>query len=306
MRCDTQNLEPSIKIPLTKVGITNLKKLVRIKRKNKRPVILLANFDVFVNLPPTQKGIHMSRHPEVIEEIIDEAIENENYSVENLCVEIVKKLFDKHEYATKAEVYMEADYMIEEKSPVSKKKSQEIHKIIGGAKGYKENNKIRIKKIVGAEVVGITACPCAQSLIKEESIKKLREKGFNDEDIKKILESVIFATHNQRGVGRVVLELSEDGDIEIKDLFNLIKKSMSSEIFGLLKREDEAYVVKEAHLNPKFVEDCVREMAKRLLDLNLPDDTYVIIKQINEESIHRHNAYAEKRATIEQLKKELR
>ncbi|WP_456419897.1 GTP cyclohydrolase MptA [Methanocaldococcus infernus] len=304
MRCDIQSMEPNIKIPLSRVGITNLKKLVRIKRKKKRPIILMANFSVFVNLPSNQKGIHMSRHPEVIDEIITEALEEESYSIENLCVEIVKKLLHKHEYSTEAYVEMEADYMVEELSPVSKKRSQEVHKIIGGAKGVRENNKIKIRKIIGAEVTGLTVCPCAQNLVKEECLNKLRET-FSEEELKIIENSVIFASHNQRGVGKVILEVDEDVDVEVTKIIDIIKKSMSSEIFSLLKREDEKFVVISSHKNPKFVEDCVREMAKRILELNLPDNSLVQITQINEESIHRHNAFAQKISTIEELSREL-
>ncbi|WP_456373831.1 GTP cyclohydrolase MptA [Methanocaldococcus sp.] len=304
---DIQNFEPDVKISLTRVGITNLKKLVRLKRKNKRPIILLSTFEVFVNLPSSQKGIHMSRNPEVIERIIDEALEIDSYEMETICEEIVKGLFKKHEYATEAEVFMVSDFMTKEKSPISGKYSQEIHKIMGGARGIKKEDRIELTKIVGAEVVGITACPCAQNLIKEISIKRLKEKGFSDEDIEKIIDSVIFATHNQRGIGRIILEIPTGYDIEIMEIIDIIKKSMSAEICGILKRSDEAYVVEQSHKNPKFVEDCVREMAKRIVEKfkHLPDETKVLIRQINMESIHRHDAYAEKVSTLGDLRKEI-
>jgi len=306
-RCDVQNFEPDVKISLTRVGVTNLKKLVRLRRTNKRPIILLSTFEVFVNLPSSQKGIHMSRNPEVIEGIIDEALEMESYEMETICEEIVKRLFEKHEYATEAEVFMVSDFMTKEKSPISGKYSQEIHKIMGGAKGVKKDDNIELTKIVGAEVVGITACPCAQNLIKEMCIKNLKEKGFSDEDIDKILDSVIFATHNQRGIGRIILEVPTGYDIEIMDIIDIIKKSMSAEIYGILKRADEAYVVEKSHKKPMFVEDCVREMAKRLVEKfkHLPDETKVLIRQVNMESIHRHDAFAEKVATLGELRREL-
>lgn len=47
-RCDVQNFEPDVKISLTRVGVTNLKKLVRLKRTNKRPIILLSTFEVLL------------------------------------------------------------------------------------------------------------------------------------------------------------------------------------------------------------------------------------------------------------------
>ena len=78
-------------------------------------------------------------------------------------------------------------------------------------------------------------------------------------------------------------------------------------MYELLKREDERYVVFNAHKNPKFVEDCVRTMAKNLVQRfpNMGEDSIVTIKQVNEESIHRHNAFAERIATFGELKKEM-
>ena len=63
-----------------------------------------------------------------------------------------------------------------------------------------------------------------------------------------------------------------------------------------------------AHKKPMFVEDCVREMAKRVVETftQLPDDSIVTLKQVNEESIHQHDALAERIASIGELRKELK
>ncbi|EHP87220.1 GTP cyclohydrolase MptA [Methanotorris formicicus] len=307
MKCDIQATEPDIKVPLTRVGVTNLKKLVKIKRKNKRPIILLPTFEVFVDLPSFQKGVHMSRNPEVIEGIIEDAVEKDVYEMETICEEVVKKLFEKHEYATRAEVFMVSDFVLEERSPISKKHSQEVCKIMAKAYGVKENNGIKIKKLVGAEVVGITACPCAQNLLKEKSIENLKNLGFSDDEIGKIMDSVVIATHNQRGIGTILIEVPEGYNVEIMKIIEIIKKSMSGEVYELLKRSDEAYVVEMAHKNPKFVEDCAREMIKRIVETfdYLPDEAKVLVRQVNQESIHRHDAFAERCATLGELRKEL-
>jgi GTP cyclohydrolase-4 len=65
--------------------------------------------------------------------------------------------------------------------------------------------------------------------------------------------------------------------------------------------------VAKAHSNPKFVEDCVRTMAQKVVEAfsDLPDDAAVSLKQINEESIHQHNAFAERTATMGELRAEL-
>ncbi|MBB6068354.1 GTP cyclohydrolase MptA [Methanococcus maripaludis] len=311
MQCnDVQATEPDIKVSLTRVGVTNLKKLVKLKRKNKRDIVLLPTFEVFVDLPSSQKGIHMSRSPEVIEEVVENILlEKEIYGVEDLSVEIVMKLFEKHEYATRAEVMLYSDYMMEEKSPVTKKDSQEIGKIIARAYGVKDSNgKIDVKKMVGAEVVGITACPCAQNMLKENAVVSLTEKGFSSEDIEKILDSVTIATHNQRGIGTIMIEVPNGYTVGISKIIKIIKDSMSGEVYELLKRSDEAFVVEAAHKNPKFVEDCAREMIKRVVDVfdYLPEDTQVLVRQVNKESIHRHDAFAERNSTIRELRDELK
>jgi GTP cyclohydrolase-4 len=251
----------------------------------------------------------MSRSPEVIEEVVENIIvEKEIYGVEELSVEIVMKLFEKHEYATRAEVMLYSDYMMEEKSPVTKKDSQEVGKIMARAYGVKDDSgMISVKKMVGAEVVGITACPCAQNLLKENAINKLIEKGFSNEDIEKILDSVTIATHNQRGIGTIMIEVPNGYTVGISKIIKIIKESMSGEVYELLKRSDEAYVVELAHKNPKFVEDCAREMIKRVVEVfdYLPEDTQVIVRQVNKESIHRHDAFAERKSKMGELRDEL-
>jgi GTP cyclohydrolase-4 len=82
---------------------------------------------------------------------------------------------------------------------------------------------------------------------------------------------------------------------------------MSSPVCELLKRPDENAVVMQAHKKPGFVEDCVRNMVEKIIQnySHLPDDTLVTVRQVNEESIHRHNAFAEKISTMGDLKAEI-
>ena len=52
---------------------------------------------------------------------------------------------------------------------------------------------------------------------------------------------------------------------------------MSSEIYELMKRPDEVEVVEKAHMHPRFVEDCVREMVRMAVDefAGLGDDAFL-------------------------------
>ncbi len=95
--------------------------------------------------------------------------------------------------------------------------------------------------------------------------------------------------------------------IRVEQLIKIIEESMSSPVCELLKRPDENAIVVHAHENPMFVEDCVRNMVQKIVNefSHFPDDTLVTVRQVNEESIHRHNAFAEKVATLGELKYEI-
>jgi len=121
----------------------------------------------------------------------------------------------------------------------------------------------------------MTTCPCAQDIMKERAISVLQGLGVPDEKIDLFLQEVPMATHNQRGRGFLCIEIDDDQHVELEKIIAILKESMSAPIFELLKRSDESYVVLNAHKNPRFVEDCVREVAKRVLHEfhDLPGDS---------------------------------
>ena len=304
---DAQDNTPSIPVHLTRVGVTGVKKLLEIERIGKRPIVLIPTFDAFVDLPSTKRGIHMSRNPEAISEVLEEVLEEESaVEIENLCAEIVNRLLTKHMYAKNAEVRMETDFIIMKESPVTRHNTQETTKVMADASGVRNGDDVTIRKMIGAEVIGMTVCPCAQETTRESTKQELLE-FLDEETTQKVLDKVPFASHNQRGKGMIMIEVPEQNVIRGEDLISIIEDSMSSPVCELLKRVDENAVVVKAHQNPKFVEDCVRTMIHKIVNKYsyLPDDTMVTVRQINEESIHRHNAFAEKVATLADLKKEI-
>lgn len=304
---DTQDDSPNIPISLTRVGVTGVKKLLQLERKDKRPIILVPTFDAFVDLPNNQKGVHMSRSPEAISEVMEDVANDKSVEVEIICAEIVNKMMKKHEYAKRVEVSMVTDYMFVKESPVTKNKTQEMAKLIAKAVGVRDDNgDIKIRKSIGAEVTGMTVCPCAQESVKESDRNKLLE-FLDEETTEKVLNTVTFASHNQRGVGTLLIEVPEKYIVKGEDIINMIESSMSSPVCELLKRPDENAVVMSAHKNPVFVEDCVRNMMEKIVNMygDFPDDTLITARQENYESIHRHNAYAEKVTTMGELKEEL-
>jgi GTP cyclohydrolase-4 len=116
---------------------------------------------------------------------------------------------------------------------------------------------------------------------------------------------VPIASHNQRGRG--TLMIGSEQWIPATSLVHIAEASMSSETYELLKRPDEFFVVNKAHRNPRFVEDVVREMLRNVVAVypDLPDDAFVLAKQENLESIHQHNAFAERHGTLGEVRREI-
>jgi len=287
--------------------VTGVKKLVKVERGNdERPVVLISNFEVFVDLPSDRKGANLSRNFEVIDEVLEEAINCPVYEIEELCGEIAKRLLSRHEYASRAEVKMKSEYIVRRQTPVTKATCQEVVDIFAEAVA-RAGPTVQVRKTVGAEVLGMTACPCAQEIMREQVRQELAKAGLSVEAAADLAQRLPVATHNQRGRGSISVEVHDRRCVSIDRIIRIIEESMSSRVFGLLKRPDEAVVVKRAHSNPKFVEDCVRTMAQKLVEAfsDLPDDAAVTLKQINEESIHQHNAFAERTAKMGELRAEL-
>ncbi|AFV23591.1 hypothetical protein Mpsy_1383 [Methanolobus psychrophilus R15] len=305
---DIQANRPQIAINLTRVGVTNVKKLVEVKRKERRPIVLIATFDIFVDLPSHLKGANLSRNFEAVDEVLEKAVNMPVYEIEQLCSDVAQSLLNRHEYATRAEVLLKSEYVVKRESPSTKMECQEVVDIFAEAIAMREDvENIVVKKLIGAEVVGMTACPCAQEIMRDNARKELESLKIEDIKIAEFLHRVPMATHNQRGRGIISIEVEGSKFVSLDKIIEIIERSMSSSVFELLKRSDEAMVVQRAHNNPKFVEDCVRTMAKNVVkDFPLlPDEAIVTIKQINEESIHRHNAFAERLATLGELRNEI-
>ncbi|ADD08590.1 GTP cyclohydrolase MptA [Candidatus Aciduliprofundum boonei] len=287
---DVQGLQPEKRYKITRVGVKNVVKPIFVKRGDKT-VTLVTTIDIFVDLPPSKKGSDMSRNMEVISEILEESITTPCTGIENLASKIVKKVMRKHEYATYAEVNLKADYFLERKTPLGRK-TIERYGLIGRAKMDESG----VKKMVGVEVVGMTACPCAM-----ETVRTILKEKYKDS----LLNEIPVPTHNQRNMATVMLEVPEGYEIEANDLIEIIENSVSSPTYEILKRRDEGEVVLRAHENPKFVEDVVREILHRILQKykQLPDDVLIIVRSESEESIHKHNAFAERITTLGELKK---
>jgi GTP cyclohydrolase I/GTP cyclohydrolase-4 len=297
---DTQASPPEFPLGLSRAGVTGVQKAVRIGRGSQEKLIL-ATIDCTVDLDPSQKGVHMSRFPELFEEAIEGVVAADAFLVEDLAAHVAHHIVERQD-ALLAEVRITARYPYERRTPVSGLSTQEMVSLIGIAAASRH----RVRRVVGVEAVGINACPCAQGLVRGRASERLADAGFDTDDVERILELVPVATHNQRGLGTLFVGTSKRLDAE--QLVVLVEESMSSPIYELLKRPDELFVVEHAHLQPRFVEDSVRVALKSVLERlpQLEDDDFVLSRQVNFETIHAHEVVAERYGTLGELRAELR
>ena len=296
---DLQASPPDVRIGLSRAGVTGVNKAVRISHAGTEKLIG-ATIDCTVDLDPDQKGVHMSRFPTLFEEAIDEIVLEEAFLVEELAEHLARHIVARQR-ACRAEVRIVARYPLERRTPVTGLATQEIVSIIGLGAARAHD----ARRAVGVEATGMNACPCAQGLVRTQAAERLLEAGFDGEDVERILELVPVATHNQRGRG--TLYLGTRRAVNAEQLVRIVEQSMSSPVYELLKRPDELFVVEHAHLQPRFVEDCVRLALRATLEAypDLDDRDFLLARQANFETIHNHDVLAERYGTVGELRGEL-
>ena len=302
-QADVQAASPATAIGLSRVGVTGLEKVIRIGTGGSEQ-LFFAELDCFVDLSPDQRGAHMSRFEEDVNEAIDSVVLGEAFKAETLARHIAERVRERQR-GTRAELTITARYPEYKEAPVSGSRTQEIYRLFGSAVASERGT----RRLVGVQAQGMTACPCAQEMVAERSRARLTEQGFTDDEIERVLDAVPVATHNQRGIGTLWIGCPEGctDEVEAETLLRIVEASMSSEIYELMKRPDEVEVVEKAHRNPRFVEDCVREMLRLALDefAGFGDDAFLAAHQENFETIHHHNVVAERFGTIGELRREV-
>ncbi|WP_137287958.1 GTP cyclohydrolase MptA [Natronorubrum halophilum] len=300
---DVQATSPDVTVGLSQVGVTGVDKLVKLAREGKRPIVLTAEFEVFVDLPAWRKGADMSRNMEVIDEILEDATREEAYRVEEVCGEAAERLLEKHDYTSTAKVSMRAEFMRRERTPASDRETQHTVDIIASATATEDGT----REEIGAEVTGMTVCPCSQGMSAARAKQTLENLGVEDETITAFLDEVPQAGHSQRGHATLTIESNGDPAVDLNDIIDIARGSMSARIYNLAKRPDEDHMTYAAHADAKFVEDCVRALAEGTVEEfdHLPDDAVITMKQSNDESIHQHNAHADRVVEMQTLREEV-
>jgi GTP cyclohydrolase IV len=279
-----------------RVGVTNVEKVARIGAQ-----LYYATLDCHVELGSGQAG---ERFDEAINDVIGEVVLGAApFKVEQLAQRIAVGVRERLD-AVLAEVTIAARYPEYKPAPMSGITTQEIYTLSGSAVASARGT----RRLIGVAAQGMTASPDGQRHVAARSRERLASGGFSDDQIAEILDAVPLATHNQLGLGTLHLGLPEECemDVDAADLLAIVEDSMSSEIYELMKRSDEAAVVEKAHRRARFVEDCVDEAIRGALERfgDLRDDAFLSARQENFESIHQHSVVAERFGLLGELRRD--
>src|SRR3954451_10056317 len=181
---DLQASSPEVRIGLSRAGVRGLSKAIRL-RWGQIERLVAAEIECTGDLDPAQKGVHMSRFPELFEEAIDEVVLREAFLVEELAGHIARHIVERQD-ACRAEVRITARYPLERRTPVTGLATQEMVSLIGVAAASERGS----RRAVGVEATGTNACPCEQGLVRGRSSERVLEAGFVELEVERILELV--------------------------------------------------------------------------------------------------------------------
>jgi GTP cyclohydrolase-4 len=296
---DIQSGQPTVHVRLGRTGVVGVTKAILIGNEGNQQWFH-AMFDLYADLGANQAGVHMSRFSDALDEVMEDIDTTAWPRIEMLAEHIARTIVEKQK-AFRAEVHIRAPYPLQRWTPVSGRPTQEVYGLMALAVATRDSS----RHMIGVEVEGMVACPCAQDMVHSFARVRLQEEGFPEDVIEKMLGVTPLATHNQRG--RATLMIGTAANLDATDLIDIAESAMSSENYGLLKRPDELYIVNKAHANPRFVEDVVREILRAVVEkyTDLPDETFVWVRQRNEETIHKYDVEAEGWGTLGELRAEI-
>lgn len=281
---DVQRTPDTREVRIKRVGVTNIRMPIRLKRRHHgspgslfEPVDTVGVFELAVSLPALVKGTHMSRFTEVLNSHIDGGGVFSCEDLQKIARELAVKL-----EADEVFVALRAEYFVQQNSPVTERKG--MAPLIGllevsVIRTASEDNDLPAydyftQTRTGIEIEGKTCCPCSKEISDYDPVTE-RGKG----------------AHAQRGKIFIMVEHQPQHTIYFENLVDIAWRAFSVPCYPVLKRPDERHVTMDAYANPKFVEDVVRDVACQLRQV--PTILGFSIRVQNAESIHYHDAFAE-------------
>jgi GTP cyclohydrolase I len=247
---DVQKEVAKHEVDIDKVGVKGVKYPIVVLDKKNKNQSTIATINMYVDLPRSFRGTHMSRFIEILDRHKGRMT---FHNISPILSEMKEKLD-----AKSAHLEIAFPYFIEKTAPVSGQKSFMVYEC-----KFIASQDDSDKFILEVNVPVMSLCPCS---------KEISDRG----------------AHNQRSIVTVRIKISSI--VWIEDIVNLVEDAASSDVYALLKREDEKYITEKAYDNPRFAEDMVRHIAVELEKIK--QVTWFMVETENYESIHNHNAYA--------------
>jgi GTP cyclohydrolase I len=250
---DVQGSVDSRNIAINKVGVKGIRYPISLYCPVTEGVQhTVARINMYVGLPHHQKGTHMSRFLEVLNEH-HECVRSDQ--VMDICHDIQNQL-----NAEQAHLELTFPYFIDKKAPVTGNIGKLDVEVT-----FEATSNTTDDFVLGVKVPATSLCPCSK-------------------------EISAYGAHNQRCEMEVYARFAEGQVMWIEQLVEMVEQAASTQVFAVLKRPDEKWVTEAAYDNPKFVEDIVRDLAAAME--NDSRIAWYQVTSENFESIHNHNAYA--------------
>ncbi|MCF8885248.1 MAG: GTP cyclohydrolase MptA [Nitrososphaerota archaeon] len=278
--------KPDIPIPINKVGFKDVWLPILKTTTNNGELILSPRFTVLVDLNQDRRGIHVSRIYEVVSNVVEE-VREKNVKLDDVCREIAKRILSSHQSSSRVYIEVKSPTFYKTTSPITKLTSYEKFDLYVKIEAWKNDlGELEFSKTIGVEVKGLNTCPCAREVVKT---------------VYKPLDT----THMQRVKVKFMIEIPENCQIDFIDILEIVKSSFSSPIYSLLKKIDEAKVIIEALNSPKFIEDILREILKKVIEKwsNLSYNSKIYIEVESEESMHPYNLVASTKIDVGSVKR---
>ena len=223
---DVQSQRDERHVAIDKVGVKDVTYPITLRTPDGDEQTTVARIDMYVSLPHHQKGTHMSRFLEVLNEY-DRALTPE-------CIPKITRKIKQRLHAEDAHLSLEFTYFITKRAPVTGAPGLMDYRVSFEC-ACNDHDDFVMKVLAPAT----SLCPCSKEISR-------------------------YGAHNQRC--HIAAAVRFKGMLWIEDLVRHLEAAASTEVYAVLKRPDEKFVTEDAFEHPKFVEDIIRDLALSLED----------------------------------------